>query len=352
MTEADDNVVDLRDLDEAFEQVLAGVAAPADAPAWRTDLARLVDGARQRPSDDELAGEADIVAAMVGLREAALAGDLDDDLDDDLAVPVPGPTPVGAAPPGRAAAGVTPVAGAPATGVRPAGAADGTGRAPAGAATPSRPHSPRHINGAAYRARHAAPQPAGSPTARQVGKVLALKAAAVTTAVIVGTVAAAAATTGIVATVVVPAIAGKVTSDKASTAATAIVDDREDASGSGSGRDGSDDVTATSPSCMGMVLVCSPLTPAGTPAPTTPTPSSGTAPSAPAKAGASTTTSTTSPDPEATTTTTTVVAEEPPPVTEPEPTTTTTTTVPEDPPPTVPDPVTPFSAPDATSAAP
>lgn len=59
-----------------------------------------------------------------------------------------------------------------------------------------------------YVAKHAAPAPDEPPhaVARTVGRVIAMKAVAVTTAAIIGVAAAAAATTGIVATVVVPAI--------------------------------------------------------------------------------------------------------------------------------------------------
>ena len=55
MTEADDNVVGLPDLDRLFEEVLAGEIGTADAPAWRNDLARLVHGARAEAAPDELA---------------------------------------------------------------------------------------------------------------------------------------------------------------------------------------------------------------------------------------------------------------------------------------------------------
>ena len=56
MTEADDNVVELRDLDQLFEDVLAGQALGPEAPAWSADLARLVRGARAEAVPGELAG--------------------------------------------------------------------------------------------------------------------------------------------------------------------------------------------------------------------------------------------------------------------------------------------------------
>jgi hypothetical protein len=59
-----------------------------------------------------------------------------------------------------------------------------------------------------YVAKHAArpPEEPPHPVARTVGRVIAMKAVAVTTAAVIGVAAAAAATTGIVANVVVPAI--------------------------------------------------------------------------------------------------------------------------------------------------
>ena len=75
MTEADDNVVGLPDLDRLFEEVLAGEIGTPDAPAWRNDLARLVHGARAEAAPDELAAQDDIVRRMTAIRQAVDAGD-------------------------------------------------------------------------------------------------------------------------------------------------------------------------------------------------------------------------------------------------------------------------------------
>jgi hypothetical protein len=126
-----------------------------DAPAWYGRVATLLRSAEAPAADDELAGEADIVARMQAAildTDAAGAGDADAD---------------------EITRAGTPDHGRPRH-LRPVPAAHGSGD--------------RRRQGA-----------------RVVGRIVAVKAAAVTTAVAVG-VTAAAATTGIVATVVVPAL--------------------------------------------------------------------------------------------------------------------------------------------------
>jgi hypothetical protein len=289
MTEADDNVVELRDLDQLFEDVLAGQVLGPEAPAWSADLARLVHGARVEAVPGELAGHDAIVASMVEARRLAAAGE-DAGAHDRIAPP---PLPI-------------------------AGAAPAVGEDAGGS------HVPRHVRGErGYRAKHAAARtPAsGNPTARNVGRLIALKAAAVTTAVVVGTVAAAAATTGIVANVVVPAFTSKAPATPPASKTTTTQSPGR--GGAGDVDDEDLDATVPVPACQ-LAPVCSPLTPAGpaadNPVPTTERPG----------------TSTTTTEPPAATTTT-----EAPTTTEP-PTTTTTVT----PPTTQPEPVSTFSAPD------
>ena len=302
MTEADDNVVGLPDLDRLFEEVLAGEIGTADAPAWRNDLARLVHGARAEAAPDELAAQDDIVSRMVAVRQAANAGDQ-----------------------------VEPAGVPPLTAVAAPSAAVSAAPRPTGESDPEGPYVPRHARG--YRAKHAGArmQTSANPTVRYVGRLIAVKAAAVTTAVVVGTVAAAAATTGIVATVVVPAFTSEAPDTPATGKTTTTQgDDRDGAGGAGDGSDGVD-VTVAVPTCQ-LTPVCSPLTPASPgqgPAPARPT-----GPTVPTtEQPADTTTTTETPSTTATT--------ETPPTTPPEPTTTSTT---ETPPTTAPEPVSTMSA--------
>jgi hypothetical protein len=305
MTEADDNVVELRNLDQLFENVLAGQVPGPEAPAWSADLARLVHGARVEAVPGELAGHDAIVASMLEVRREAAAGE--DAGAHDHAAPPLQPIAEAATPPDVAEA------------------------APAAAESVGGPRVPRHIRGErGYRAKHAAArtQASGNPTARHVGRLIALKAAAVTTAVVVGTVAAAAATTGIVANVVVPAFTSKAPDTPPASKTTTP----QRPGGGGAGGDDDEDLDATVPvpACQ-LAPVCSPLTPAG------PAPDDAAVPTT-ERPGTSTTTT----EPPATTTTT-----EAPTTTEPQPTTTTTET----PPTTQPEPVSTFSAPDAGALA-
>lgn len=313
MTEADDNVVELRDLDRLFEEVLAGEAPRPDAPAWYGDLARLVRGARAVATPAELAAQDDIVSRMVAVRSAATAPGVvgtaaaDDDVDP----------------------GVRPVATTTAVVLTaPSVTADDV---------PDRPppdrfegaHLPRHARrDRGYRAKHAAArmQASSNPTVRGVGQLIAFKAAAVTTAVVVGTVAAAAATTGIVANVVVPAFTGEAPDAPPATKTTTT--EGTERGGTGGGGDEDVEVTVPVPECQ-LAPVCSPLTPA---MPTTdPVPARPTGPSVPTTERPGAATTTTAP-PTSTTT-------ESPPTTQPEQTTTTTET----PPTTAPEPMSTMS---------
>ena len=360
MTEADDNhVVDLRDVDRIFEQILAGEVTAPEVPAWYGDLARLVADVQVGPTDGELAAEHDIVQAMAHIRRVsrttpAGAGDEahaphDADPLDDLVARWSTSAP---------AVALTAVPDVPASSPPAAPAASHSGPSDAGPRLRSVPpdgdgrpfesetqaaahHSPRHVSG---RPRHAAGSPA-APTARALAQVLAAKTAAVTTAVILGTVAAAAATTGIVSKVVVPTLDDRVVKTAMSPWAVGDEDAADEARGSERGRSvpegvGEDDETVVgTPSCPTLVLVCSPLTPAGQGAPGTGTADA--AATTPAKSGTglvAETTTTTAPattDPAASATTTTTVDTSPPPTEPPPPTTTTsettTTTAPPEP---------------------
>lgn len=142
MTDADDREIDLPGIDAWFEQVLDG-EAPADAPARYADLAVLVRTARSPGQPDELRAEGEVVRRMSDVRAAAQ---------------------------------------------RRARSRPTERRSAAAVAVPETAET------------------AGHPAARTLGRVVALKAAAVTTATVIGVTAAAAATTGLVATVVVPAL--------------------------------------------------------------------------------------------------------------------------------------------------
>jgi hypothetical protein len=282
MTEADDNVVELRDLDQLFEDVLAGQVLGPEAPAWSADLVRLVHGARVEAVPGELVGHDAIVASMVEARRVVAASGEDAGAHDRIA---PTPLPI---------AGAAPAAGEDAGGSR----------------------VPRHVRGErGYRAKHAAARtPAsGNPTARNVGRLIAVKAAAVTTAVVVGTVAAAAATTGIVANVVVPAFTSKA---PATPPASKTTTTQSPGRGGAGGVDDEDlDATVPVPECQ-LAPVCSPLTPAGpaadNPVPTTERPGTSTTTTEPPAATTTTEAPTTTEPPPTTTTT------EPPPTTQPE----------------------------------
>jgi hypothetical protein len=310
MTEADDNVVELRDLDQLFEDVLSGQALGPEAPAWSADLARLVRGARVEAVPGELAGHDAVVASMLEVRRSA-AGEAE---ALDRAAPPPLPIAAAATPP------------------------DGAPMLPTEAGSVGAPYHPRHVRGErGYRAKHAAArtQASGNPTARNVGRLIALKAAAVTTAVVVGTVAAAAATTGIVANVVVPAFTSKAPHTPPASKTTIT---QRPGGGAGGVEDEDLDATVPVPACQ-LAPVCSPLTPAG-PTSDDPVPARPTGPTVPTTERPGTSTTTT--EPPATTTTTGA-----PTTTEPDPTTTTTET----PPTTQPDPVSTFSTPDAGALA-
>lgn len=150
--ESIDEIDEADPLDTFLDHLLSGADPAADAPAWSHDVALLVRAAQAPARPDELVGEQDIVNRMVEARRSATE------------------------------------AGALATVTR---LTDRRGV----------DRGDRH-----YRAKHAAARLEAShhPAIRTVGRVLAMKAVAVTTVAVVG-VAAAAATTGIVATVVVPA---------------------------------------------------------------------------------------------------------------------------------------------------
>jgi hypothetical protein len=272
----------MTDVDATIDRLLAGELPGPDAPAWCSDLAVLVRAAQAPAQPDELARQDEIVGRMSELRGAAGAtGDSE----------------------GRPAPGV-------------AGVIDLDG------------YRARHAGDRAYRAKHAAARLEASrhPAARTLGRVIAMKAVAVTTAVVIGVAAAAAATTGIVATVVVPALSRNEPSQP-----TPPVTADNEPDGSGTGDRSRNRTTAPEdelpqvacwmlpPTCVTTPAVAPPVTVPGTPTTTAPsgTTASGGAAVAPA-------------------TTTTEAA--PPPTTVPEPTTTTTapepttTTVPEDPP--------------------
>ncbi len=183
MTDPDETISDINDVDALLERLLAGGDPGPDAPPWTGNLALLVRAAQAPPRPDELAGEDDIVRRMGEARLAALAGD-DPTTDPAVATGSRGPV---------VAAGTGPSA---------------PGHAAMASVTDLGDHRARHGRDRTYRAKHAAARLEASrhPAVRTLGRVIAMKAAAVTTAVVIGVAAAAAATTGIVATVVVPAL--------------------------------------------------------------------------------------------------------------------------------------------------
>lgn len=257
----------------------AATGAADNAPAWYGRVATLLRSAQAPATSDELAGEADIVARM---QAAALD---------------------------------------------PAGAATHTGADRALSTDDGRPRHLRAASGAqAPGHRHRG--------ARVVGRIVAVKAAAVTTAVAVG-VTAAAATTGIVATVVVPAL-----SDRDQPVSQEERPPPADGGGSTTGRGGGSsdggsggDPSGTLEGVSSLACIVRPDCDLADPEDPAPTPD----PDATATDGEVTTDGTAVdgvapeaevPEPGSTPDTTAVV--EPPPTSEPPPTTTTTT----EPPPT------------------
>ena len=277
------------------KRVWDGSAATEDAPAWYGRVATLIRAAAAPATEDELAGESDIVARM----EAAM---LEPAAGDELS----GETEIVA----RMQATILGLA------TNAADDADDAGD----------PDRPRHLRPAppgAARRRHGA---------RVVSRIVAVKAAAVTTVVAIG-VTAAAATTGIVATVVVPALS-KNEPKHEGPETTAVEDSGSSAEGGTAGQGGrggtADDPPVMNPdepfTCMidldcllHEVAVAAGIAPASAPPTTEPAPTTTTPTTEPAPP--TTTTPTTEPPPVTTTT-------EPPPVTttsEPPPTTTSTT---------------------------
>jgi hypothetical protein len=165
----DDRFIQMARFDAAHaKRVWDGSAATDDAPDWYGRVATLIRAAAAPATEDELAGESDIVARM----EAAM---LEPAAGDELA----GETEIVA----RMQATILGLAAKADDG---AGAADDADR-------------PRHLRPAVpWAIRH-------RQGVRVVRRLVAVKAAAVTTVVAIG-VTAAAATTGFVATVVVPAL--------------------------------------------------------------------------------------------------------------------------------------------------
>jgi hypothetical protein len=304
--------------DAELDRVLGGAMPSADAPAWCTDVAVLVRTAQAPAQPDEMRREHDIIARMTGLRLAVLAGD---EPEGDVAgfpvVDVPD----------RPALVL-----APAHPVDTADIADAVVPPPAEVDLRTPPavidelaarraeeeaYTAKHSGERGYTAKHAARLEASRhPAARTLGRVLAIKAVAITTAAVVG-VAAAAATTGIMATVVVPAINDS--TRRPITPAPATTTDHGD-NDEGSGGSGSFRGAGGAAEDCEATVTCSPDTTASTlpPASTATTVPAGagtTVPGRPATPSESTTTSTTDPS-----TATTV---DPPPDT----TTTTSTTV-------------------------
>jgi hypothetical protein len=196
----DDRWIDRARFDaEHAKRVWAGSADTEDAPAWYGRVATLIRDAAAPASDDELAGESDIVARMqAAIFEAAP--------DEELARE-----------PDIVARMQTTI-----LDLRTSIESDDAGNA----------DRPRHLRAAA-----GGRDGARRRSARVVGRIVAAKAAAVTTVVAIG-VTAAAATTGIVATVVVPALSDhepktpklpkpQPAADYGSTVASAGVDDRD-----------------------------------------------------------------------------------------------------------------------------
>jgi hypothetical protein len=295
----DDRFIQMARFDAAHaKRVWDGSAATGDAPDWYGRVATLIRAAGAPATEDELAGESDIVARM----EAAM---LEPAADDELA----GETEIVA----RMQATILGL------GSEVADETDDADR-------------PRHLRPAVpWAVRH-------RQGVRVVRRLVAVKAAAVTTVVAIG-VTAAAATTGFVATVVVPALSKNEPKHIEERETTPAPGSGSSAEGSGSAGEGGGGGTADDPpvsmnpdepfTCM-IDLDCllhevevaagiapASVTPTTVPTPPTTTPTTGPAPTP-------TTTPTTEPAPTTTT--------EPPPTTtsttEPPPTTTSTTEAP------------------------
>jgi hypothetical protein len=152
---------------EHAKRVWAGSADTEDAPAWYGRVATLIRDAATPATEDELAGESDIVARM---QAAILEPAPDEELGREPDIVARMQTTI--------------------LDLRTSIEGDDAGDA----------DRPRHLRAAV--GGHGGARRRG---ARVVGRIVAAKAAAVTTVVAIG-VTAAAATTGIVATVVVPAL--------------------------------------------------------------------------------------------------------------------------------------------------
>jgi hypothetical protein len=232
---SDDRWTDMADIDAELERLLGGGSPPAEAPAWFGDVAVLVRTARAPARPDELAGEADIVARMVEVRLAVLAeaeaeGEAEADRPEADAGAAPAITRVNGVN-GHAHSNGTSLGRDEHThnGTNAGGDEVGRNGSSLGAYAAADAESDggsledrlreriavsdldeyraKHGGERYYVAKHAAPLPEEPPrpVARTVGRVIAMKAVAVTTAAVIGVAAAAAATTGIVANVVVPA---------------------------------------------------------------------------------------------------------------------------------------------------
>lgn len=297
MTTHDDRWTDdMAIWDAELERVLGGAMPSPDAPAWCTDVAVLVRTAQAPAQPDEMRGQDDIVARMTGLRLAVLAGDEPDDY-------VPG----------------IPVLDVPAeVDLRtPPAVVDELAARRAEEA-----YTAKHSDERGYTAKHAAARLEASrhPAARTLGRVLAIKAVAITTAAVVG-VAAAAATTGLVATVVVPAISDSTRRPIDPTPATTTDHGGDDDDGGSSGSSGGSRSTGGATEDCEVTVTCSPATTASTlpPASTPTTLPAGAGTTVPGRSTPpeSTTTSTTEPStattvappPDTTTTTSTTVAD-------------------------------------------
>jgi hypothetical protein len=365
MTDSRDGTFDMSELDAELDRLLAGATPSAQAPAWCGDVAVLVRTALAPARPDELAREAEIVAQMRALRLAVLAeaeaatagsaGEAGAESDAAPAIAAAATEPESDAAPAIAAARDAPIVTAEAD-EPPTGDAAGDEAEPAparaGAYRDAGPpvidlRAPRppidldeyrakHAGERYYRAKHAAARLEASkhPLARTVGRVVAIKAVAVTTAIGIAA-AAAAATTGLVATVVVPALTQPEHHATTTTPAPATRGPELGTTATRHARSGKGTATTERSECASVLPACVPL-----PAALVPTVTKEVADRAAAMtASADTTQPKTTPTVEPTPTT----APEPPATTVPEPAPTTEppTTVPESPPTTEPPTTTP-----------
>jgi hypothetical protein len=328
----DERFIQMARFDAAHaKRIWDGSAATDDAPAWYGRVATLIRAAAAPATEDELAGESDVVARM---EAAMLAPASEDELagETDIVARMQA-TILGLAPDADDVAG-------------------------------DDPDRPRHL-------RPAAPWAARRQRARVVRRIVAVKAAAVTTVVAIG-VTAAAATTGFVATVVVPALSSrepKVDVDHeaqpaegSGSSADSSGDSDRGGADDGTGDDGAVTMDPEEPLVCMLDLDCLlhevEVAAASTqPAPPNPAPGAlaadGTSLAADPPADPST-----APVAPATETPTTTVTTEPPPTTtttEPPPTTTTTeppttTTSTTEPPPPSPEQAAPLPGPETLSA--